>query len=233
VRVAIAGAGAVGRSIAEKLTADGHKVLLIERERTNYRPHLVPDADWLLADACEVGVVERAGIHTCDVVVAAAGDDKVNLVFSLLAKTECGVARVVARVNHPKNRWMFTPAWGVDVAVSTPTALVSLVEEAVSVGKMVQVMTLQQGKGSIFAVTLPPETPLAGRPVTGLAVSDEAALLTIRRAGTAVDNMAEVILQAGDEIVFVATADVEARIRRELIGEDLPHDIPALAIEDM
>jgi TrkA-N domain len=64
--------------------------------------------------------------------VAATGDDEDNLVVSLLAKQEFAVARVVARVYHPKNQWLFNEQWGVDVSVSTPHLLTALVDEAVS-----------------------------------------------------------------------------------------------------
>ena len=131
-RIAIAGAGNVGRSIANELIEHGHEVLIIERESRALKQATVTEARWIHADACEVAALEQAQLQDCDVVVAATGDDKVNLVLSLLAKTEFGVPRVVARINHPKNEWLFTESWGVDVAVSTPRMLTALVEEAVS-----------------------------------------------------------------------------------------------------
>ena len=85
MRVAIAGAGAVGRSVALELTENGHQVLLIDKSPGSIRSDVVPDAQWLLADACEMSSLAEAGLHTCDVVIAATGDDKVNLVVSLLA----------------------------------------------------------------------------------------------------------------------------------------------------
>ncbi|SKJ95793.1 Putative potassium uptake protein [Mycobacteroides abscessus subsp. massiliense] len=112
MRVAIAGAGKVGRSVARELVDYGHKILLIERERSNFEPQSVPGADWFNADACELDTLEEAGIETCDVVVAATGDDKANLVVGLLAKSEFGVPRVVARINDIRNQWLFGQAWG-------------------------------------------------------------------------------------------------------------------------
>src|SRR5918997_966468 len=128
MRVAIAGAGNVGRSIALELLGNGHEVLLVEREPRAMKVDTVPSAEWLLADACELETLVQAGIQTCNVVVAATGDDKVNLVVSLLAKTEFGVDRVVARVNHPKNEWLFNESWGVDVSVSSPRLLAAALE---------------------------------------------------------------------------------------------------------
>src|SRR5213083_1453779 len=154
MRVAIAGAGNVGRSIAAELLGNGHEVLLVEREPRALKVETVPGAEWLLADACELDTLIEARIQTCDVVVAATGDDKVNLVVSLLAKTEFGVDRVVARVNHPKNEWLFTEAWGVDVAVSTPRVLAALVEEAVEIGDIVRLMSFRKGAANLVEITL-------------------------------------------------------------------------------
>ncbi|MDQ1731360.1 MAG: trk/ktr system potassium uptake protein, partial [Pseudonocardiales bacterium] len=131
MRIAIAGAGAVGRSIARELIANGHEVLLIDKDERKVNQERIPEARWLLADACEVSSLEEAKLEECEVVIGATGDDKVNLVVSLLAKTEFSVRRVVARINHPANEWLFTESWGVDVAVSTPRVLAALVEEAV------------------------------------------------------------------------------------------------------
>jgi len=114
MRVAIAGAGAVGRSIARELLENGHEVLLIDRDPSRIAVEGLPTAEWLLADACEISSLDEAALQRCNVVVASTGDDKANLVVSLLAKTEYGVPRVVARINHPKNEWMFDEKWGVD-----------------------------------------------------------------------------------------------------------------------
>ena len=146
MRIAIAGAGSVGRSIAGELVENGHQVMLIDRDPEAIKPGRIEAAEWVLADACEVALLEDAGLQTCDVVIACTGDDKVNLVVSLLAKTEFAVGRVVGRVNDPRNEWLFTDAWGVDVAVSTPRILAALVEEAVTVGDLVRLFTLRQGQ---------------------------------------------------------------------------------------
>ncbi|GAA4863699.1 potassium channel family protein [Saccharopolyspora rosea] len=213
MRIAIAGAGAVGRSIARELLEGDHEVMLIERNPQSYQPKAIPDAEWVLADACELASLEEAGLQSCDVVIAATGDDKVNLVVSLLSKTEFAVRRVVARVNDPGNEWLFTEAWGVDVAVSTPRMLAAMVEEAVNVGDLVHLMTLRQGQANLVEVTLPDSTPLAGRRVRDLALPADAALVTILRGGRVIVPQADDPLEIGDEMLFVATADVEQEIR--------------------
>jgi trk system potassium uptake protein TrkA len=216
MRVAIAGAGAVGRSIAAELIDGRHQVMLIEREVDQFEPQIVEQADWVLGDACEVSILEESGIEQCDVVIAATGDDKVNLVVSLLAKTEFAVPRVVARVNNPANEWLFNDAWGVDVAVSTPRMLAAMVEEAVSVGDLVRLMTFRQNQANLVELTLPKETPLAGKAVSELSLPRDAALVTILRGDRVIVPTPEDPLEPGDELLFVATSDVEPEIRAAL-----------------
>ncbi|MGH3615031.1 MAG: potassium channel family protein [Pseudonocardia sp.] len=216
MRVAIAGAGAVGRSIALELVENKHQVMLIERDLANIEPESVEAADWVHADACELSSLEDADLESCDVVIAATGDDKVNLVVSLLAKTEFAVRRVVARVNDPRNEWLFSDNWGVDVAVSTPRLLAALVEEAVAVGDLVRLLTLRQGQANLVEVTLPEDTPLAGRPVQSLNLPVDSALVVILRGGRVIIPQPDDALEPGDELLFVATSAVEEDIRAAL-----------------
>jgi trk system potassium uptake protein TrkA len=214
MRVAIAGAGAVGRSIARELLENGHEVLLIDQSPRAIKVDSVPRAEWLLADACEISSLDDAGLDRCDVVVAATGDDKVNLVVALLAKTEYGVPRVVARVNHPGNEWLYNESWGVDVAVSTPRLLSALVEEAVSVGDLVKLMTFGHSEASLVELTMPADAPLAGRQVGAIQWPADAALVAILREGRVLVPQPEDPLQGGDELFFVTTEDVEADLER-------------------
>lgn len=218
MRVAIAGAGAVGRSIAQELVENDHDVMLIEREERAVEPESVSRAEWVLADACELASLEEAGLQRCDVVIAATGDDKVNLVVSLLAKTEFAVNRVVARINDPRNEWLFDSAWGVDVAVSTPRVLAALVEEAVSVGELVRLMTFRQGQANLVEITLPAGAPFSGRPVREITLPRDVALVAILRGGRVIVPTPEEPLEPGDEMLFVATPDVEEEIRTLLCG---------------
>ena len=207
MRIAIAGAGSVGRSIAKELIEHGHEVLLIDKEPGAIKVESVARAEWLLADACEITSLEEAGLQRCDVVVAATGDDKVNLVVSLLAKTEYAVPRTVARVNNPKNEWMFNEAWGVDVAVSTPRIMTALVEEAVSVGDLVQIFTFQQSNTDMLELTLPPTSPMVGTRVGDVKWPVETVLVAIIREGSPLVPSPDDPLEAGDQLLFVASPD--------------------------
>lgn len=222
MRIGIAGAGNVGRSVARELLEYGHKVLLIERERRRFEPPTVPGADWLLADACELSALQEAGAQTCDVLIAATGDDKANLVVGLLAKTEFGVPRVVARINDIHNQWLFSPTWGIDVAVSTPGALVAGIEGAIDVGHLVRLMGLRDGNAALTKLTLPENNPLVGRRVDQLDLPVNTALVTLLRDDEVLVPRPDDVFRAGDELLLIGSEDIvlerQQRIRvREMV----------------
>lgn len=219
MRVCIAGAGKVGRSIARELLENDHEVLLLDRNAAKIQPGVV-GAVMILADACEISSLDEAGLPHCSVVVAATGDDKVNLVVSLLAKTEYGVPRVVARVNHPKNEWLFDESWGVDVAVSTPRLLSALVEEAVSVGDLVRLLTFRHGNADLVELTLPAESKLVGRRFATVSLPTDTALVAIIREGHVIAPSPDDSLEGGDELLFVAALDQEEALAQLLGAND-------------
>jgi trk system potassium uptake protein TrkA len=219
VKVVIAGAGNVGTYIAGDLHKAGHEVLVIEQDPdlvSKLRPTL--DVNWFVADACEVSSLHEAGVADSDVMVAATGDDEDNLVVSLLAKQEFGVPRVVARVNHPKNQWLFNEAWGVDVSVSTPHLLTALVEEAVSVGSLVQLLQFEGGEARLVEVTLADDSPAAGKVIAELGVPRDATIVAIVRKGHIVVPRGETRFQAGDEVLALVTPDSEEPVKSLLIS---------------
>jgi trk system potassium uptake protein TrkA len=222
MRVAIAGAGAVGRSVALELIDNGHSVLLIDKESRSIRPDVVPDAQWLLADACELSALSEAQLETCDVVIAATGDDKANLVISLLAKTEFSVPRTVGRVNHPSNEWLFSESWGIDVSVSTPRLMAALVEEAVTVGDLVRLFTFRQSNTNLVELTMPDDSPLVGHRLAEVAWPDDVVLVAILRDNSIQTPDLDRALEAGDELLFVCAETSEDALSELLSPKQHP-----------
>jgi trk system potassium uptake protein TrkA len=220
MKVAIAGAGSVGTAIAKDLHANGHDVIVFEQD-----PELVErlrgtlDVTWVAADACEVSSLDAGGVASADVMVAATGDDEDNLVISLLSKQEFAVPRVVARVNHPKNQWLFNESWGVDVSVSTPQLLTALVEEAVSVGALVRLLQFQGGSAHLVEVTLADDTPVAGAPIADLDFPRDATVVAVVRGDRLVVPRGDTVLQPGDEVLVLVTADAEEAVRALFIAD--------------
>lgn len=218
MRVVIAGAGNVGTFLARDLTDRRHQVVLIEQERDIVArlKGEVPAATLIHGDACEPWVLEKAELARADVMVSATGDDEDNLVISLLAKQEFAVPRVVARVNHPKNEWMFTESWGVDVAMSPPHILASLVEEAVTVGDIVKLLRLEHGRVGLIELTIPEDT--SERHVYDLRLPHDCALVAIIRDGHVVIPEPETPLTPGDEVLAIASTQAEEQFRRSIMG---------------
>jgi trk system potassium uptake protein TrkA len=236
--VSIAGGGVVGRSIARDLMGNGHDVLIVEQDPVVVRRQTEGGTDtgaeddgddgdpggdtgtvtWFAGDACEVATLLEAGFGSADVVVAATGDDEDNLVVSLLSKQEFAVPRVIARVNHPKNQWLFNESWGVDVAVSTPHLITSLVEEAVSVGTLVRLLHFAEGKAGLVEVTLADDSPAAARPISELGMPRDSSVVAIVRDRRVVVPRGDTVLDPADEVIVLVTEDSEDAVRRILVG---------------
>ena len=228
MRVVISGAGAVGRHLASDLANRGHTVTLIEQDPAvlEIAREWAPQVDHMIGDACEPWVLEKAQLNTADVVVASTGDDEDNLVTALLAKQEFGVPRVLARVNHPDNEWLFTEQWGVDAAVSPPHILTAMVEEAVTVGDLVRLIRLEGGRISIVEMTLPDASPSVGRPLYELRLPPDSAVVAILRDGHVVIPQPETVFSPGDEVVALSSPTSESALRTAIVGDGMAGATP-------
>jgi trk system potassium uptake protein TrkA len=223
MRVVVVGAGKVGTHISASLATAGHEVLVLDVDH-----RVVADArrtaghegvDYAAADGCELTALKEHDLGGADVVVAATGDDEDNLVVSLLAKQEFGVPRVVARVNHPKNEWLFNETWGVDVAVSTPHVLTASVEEAVTVGQLVRLLDLGSGGATIQEVRLTDRAPAVGRDLAGLRLPRDSTVVAVIRDERVIVPRGDTTLVADDEVVLLTTGDTDAAVTSILIGD--------------
>lgn len=217
MRVAIAGAGNVGLHVANALRRSGHEVLIIEqRQAVVDRSDVEDGIEWYVGDSCEVSSLREAKLEECEVMVAATGDDEDNLVTSLLAKQEFGIPRVIARVNHPKNEWMFTENWGVDQFVSTPQLITSLVEEAVNVGKLVEILRFEGGLARLVEVTLAENCPVVGRAIRELEIPRDATIVALLREDHLIVPRGDTVFETGDEVLALVTPDSEDTVRHLL-----------------
>ena len=220
MRVAVAGGGNVGQFLARDLADAGHQVLLLEQNPAILaQAPDVPGIEWCLVDACEVSSLREAGLNTVDVAVAVTGDDEDNLVISLLAKQEFAVPRVIARVNHPKNEWLFNESWGVDVAVSTPHLILGMVEEAVSVGRLVRLFKLEGGQASLVEITLADDSPVIDRQIAQIELPRDATFVAIMRGNHVVVPRGDTFFEAGDEVLVLVRPEAEEDVRRLLLSQ--------------
>ena len=222
MRVVIAGGGNVGTFIADDLVKAGHVVTVVEVDPARVDEVLQAGnqdgVTWVTADACEVSEFARANVDRADVVAAVTGDDEDNLVISLLAKQEFAVPRVVARVNNPKTEWMFNEMWGVDISVSTPHLLTALVEEAVSVGSLVRLLSFEGGKARLSEATLTEDSPSAGKDIAELAFPRDSTVVAIVRDDHVIVPRGDTVLHPGDEVLVLTTPDAEDDVVSTLLG---------------
>ena len=198
--------------------------------RTKAQLRALPGYRGLADDAFETqfqrdkDALRDAGVAEADVMVAATGDDKANLVISLLAKTEFAVPRVVTRLNNPKNVWLFDQAWGVDVSVSTPRIMTSLVEEAVSVGIPVRLFSFNTAAVSMHALILPDDSPVVGKRVHSLELPPRSVLAALLRDGRPITPSADDVFEAADELLLlVPDADAQELTKlRQLVASPEP-----------
>jgi trk system potassium uptake protein len=221
MRVVVTGGGAIGRHLSADLAERGHDVTLIEQDRSivDRLRGEIPEVKVMLGDACEPRILEEAQLPDADVVVAATGDDEDNLVTSLLAKQEFAVPRVLARVNHPGNEWLFNEQWGVDQAVSPPHMLTAMVEEAVTTGDLVRLLRLEGGRASIVETKLTTASPATGRALYELRLPPDSTIVAILREGHVVIPQPETVLAASDELVALAAPESELTLREAIVGD--------------
>jgi trk system potassium uptake protein TrkA len=210
MKVLVAGAGNIGRYLASDLAGRGHEVTVVEQVPEIIVRISAAGVRTVLGDACAPQVLEKAGARDADVVVAATGDDEDNLVVSLLAKQEFAVPRVLARVNHPTNEWLFDEAWGVDLAVSPPHLLTALVEEEISEGDAVSILKLE--------LRLDERSRAVGQRVEDLALPADLVLLAVLRSGHAIACRDVTPFAAGDEVLALVPEGRQHDLRDLLVG---------------
>lgn len=222
MRVVIAGGGSVGTAIALDLVDRHHDVTLLERtvlvaERLKTT---LPGVNVMTADACEYASLAAADLRSVDVVIAATGDDEDNLVTSWLSKQEFAVPRVIARVNNSRNAWLFNETWGVDIPVSTPALITSLVDEAVEVGAIINLMDLAHGKMKLIEITLAANAPAIARKMTldELQLADSVRVVVVVRSDQPMTPTPSMHFLEHDHVILIARADATQECAAAFIG---------------
>lgn len=208
MRVLVVGGGKVGSYLASLLLAEGHQVRLIELRQeqlaTLYRD--LPESVVALGDGADPGVLESNGVRTANVVAAVTGADETNLVVAMLARFEFAVPRVIARVNNPKNAWLFTPQMGVDVALNQAELMARLVAEEMSLGDMMTLLKLRKGLFSIVEEKVHPASPAVGKAISDLPLPEDCVLIAVIRKGELILPKGNTVMQPADEVVALISS---------------------------
>jgi len=222
VKVVIAGGGSVGTSIALDLMDRHHEVTLMEQNAVTAErlKSMLPGVTVMAADACEYASLASADVRAAEVMIAATGDDEDNLVISWLSKQEFGVPRVISRINNARNEWLFNESWGVDVSVSTPALITSLVDEAVEVGSIIQLMTLAHGRMRLIEVTLDSNAPAVVENLTldELRLPDSLRVVAVVRNEQPLVPAGSMHFLEQDHVVLMARTDATEDCTSAFIG---------------
>jgi len=215
--VMIVGGGKVGTYLARILLADGHTVKVIEgtREEFERAAHELPAGVVVFGNGTDPDMLEAAGIRDVDVVAAVTRTDETNLVITSLARFEFNVKRTIARVNIPKNAWLFTPAMGVDVPLNQADLMAHLIAEEMSLGDVMTLLKLRRGQYSLVENKVDPRSVAAGKAVRDLNLPQECVLTAVIREGNLLIPRGSTVLVPGDEVfalVHVSQLDVLAAI---------------------
>ncbi|MHB1390233.1 MAG: potassium channel family protein [Thermoleophilia bacterium] len=211
MNVLIVGLGRTGSHLTAALAESGnHRIVAVESDEVT--AGATPESGNVRVvwnDGCEPSVLEEAGVRNADLVVASTGDDEDNLVIAQLAKFHFQVPRVIARVNNPRNEWLFTREWGVDVAVSQTEIIARIIEEQMSLGDLVTLLKLKHGEMALTEITLGDDFRAAGKLVGELALPKGVVLAAVMRQGEVIVPGGETRLAAGDEVLAVTEIDLE------------------------
>lgn len=212
--ILIVGGGKVGSHLASILHANSHQVTLIERnEQIVGRLKLeLREVKIIHGDGCNPPTLSEAGIRRVQAVVATTGDDEDNLVIAKLAKYEYRVGRVIARINNPKNEWLFTKRMGVDIAVSHAALLASLIQEELTIGDLVPLLKLAGGEVSLTELTVPATSRVIDQPIVKIELPPECVLVTVLRDGNLIIPRGDTTLAGGDRIIALVRSDQQAKL---------------------
>ena len=216
--VIIVGGGKTGSHLAELLLADGHKIRVIDR-----RPEVIeklkaelPAEVVIRGDGADPKVLLNTGIKSANVVAAVTGDDEDNLVVSTIARFEFRIRRVIARVNNPKNAWLFTPEMGVDVPINQADLMAKLIAEEMSLGDMMTLVKLHKGEVSIIEEKIEEGAAAAGKAVRDVPWPSGSTLAAVIRKGEVILPRGDTLLRPDDEVLAVVHADHQAELHRLL-----------------
>lgn len=210
MNVLIVGYGRTGSYLADKLAESGiHRVTVIEKDEACARRPAAKGIKLIWNDGCEPAALEEAGVRNADVVVVTTGHDEDNLVIAQLAKLHFGVPRVITRVNNPRNQWLYTAEWGVDVAVSPTDIITKIIQEEMSLTDLVTLLKLKGGEVALIESTLGAESQAAGKLVSELALPPGSVIVAVMRGSEVIVPGGPTRLEAGDEVLAVTSVDNE------------------------
>ncbi|MCE1253062.1 MAG: NAD-binding protein [Anaerolineae bacterium] len=207
--VIIAGGGRTGTQLARFLITEEHEVHVIEN-RPNVLALLhreIPSEMIHEGNPVDPLVLEQAGIKKAQVIAAVTTNDEDNLVICYMARMRYNIERTIARINNPRNSWLFSDVFHVDVAVNQSEIMAHLIGEEMSMGDMMTLAKIRRGHYSLFEEKILPGAFAIGKSVQDLNLLDTCVIAAILRQGEVVAPRGATTFQEGDEVLAVADID--------------------------
>lgn len=214
MKAIIVGGGQVGSYIANLLLENDYSVKIIEN-RENVIQKLKRDFPLNIiihGNGTDPTVLETAGIVGTDVIVAVTGEDETNLVASTIAKFEFGIPRVIARVNNPKNAWLFDSGMGVDVGINQADLMAHLIVEEIDFKNVLTLIKMKHGAHSIIQVNVDGASDSVNKAIKDLQIPLKGVLIAIYRGKDVIIPRGDIVIQSGDRILAFADTQAQASI---------------------
>jgi trk system potassium uptake protein TrkA len=216
--IVVVGGGKVGYHLAKSLMAEGEEVLVIEKDHDKVsRITRELGVTAIQGDGAEVATLEDAGVGRADVIAAVTGHDEDNLIIAQVAKGRFDVPRTVARINNPRNEFIFSEL-GIDATVSATQVILSVIQQAIPEHPFVHLLTLQDGGVEFVELQLFDDSPATGRALSAMEMPPDTALPLLIRRGKPVVVQPETTFETHDRLIAVTTSDQESELRRRFIG---------------
>lgn len=218
--IVVVGAGKVGYHLTRSLLADGEEVLVIEKDARKVDRILTElGGAAIQGDGAEVATLQLAGVERADVIAAVTGHDEDNLIVAQVAKRRFNVPRTVARVNNPRNEFIFREL-GIDATVSATQVILSVIQQEIPHHALVHLLTLQEGGVNFLQIELTEDSPVVQKPMGQLTLPEHTAVPVLLRGGKPVVVHADTVFAAHDKLIAVATSSQESLLRDYMLGQD-------------
>src|SRR5579859_7452464 len=218
--IVVVGAGKVGFHLTKALLAEEQEVLVIEKEAAK-ADRIITELGGtaIQGDGAEVATLLLAGAERADVVAAVTGHDEDNLIIAQVAKRRFNVPRTVARVNNPRNEYIFTQL-GIDATVSATQVILSVIQQEIPEHPLVHLLSMKEGGIGFIQLQLTEDSPVVGRSASEVDLPEDTAVPLLVRGGNPIVVHADTVFEPHDKLIAVATTTQESVLRRQMIGEE-------------
>lgn len=216
--IVVVGAGKVGFHLTRSLMAEGEEVLVIEKDPAK-ADRIITELGGtaIQGDGAEVATLEEAGVGRADVIAAVTGHDEDNLIVAQVAKKRFNVPRTVARINNPRNEFIFNQL-GIDATVSATQVILSIIQQEIPRHPFIHLLTLAGGNIEFIELELSDSAPIVGKPASELTLPDETAVPFLIRGGQPIVVQPSTVFEPGDRVIAVTTGAHETDLRARMLG---------------